>query len=155
MDTVEKLLLTLSAEHPVFLLGGRNGVGVRAATKLKTENGKLTITTFEGSPSKEEAPEIIRRINESGAHLLLVAYGAPVQDVWIHQHLSMLTTVRVAMGVGGTFDFLAGTICRAPRWMQQAGMEWLWRLVLQPQRIGRIFTATVRFPLAVLLSKRP
>lgn len=154
VDTVERLLQSLGSEHPVFFLGGRNGVGVRAAGKLKIENGKLKIFTYEGSPSKEEAPEIIKRINESGAHLLLVAYGAPAQDIWINQYLLQLTSVRVAMGVGGTLDFLAGDIRRAPKWMQRVGLEWLWRLLLQPSRIVRILTATLVFPLLVLRSKK-
>ncbi|MCA9370513.1 MAG: WecB/TagA/CpsF family glycosyltransferase, partial [Candidatus Peregrinibacteria bacterium] len=81
------------------------------------------------------------------------AYGAPAQDLWINQHLLQLTSVRVAMGVGGTFDFLAGMVKRAPKLLRRMHLEWLWRLLLQPWRIGRILTATVHFPLLVLLRK--
>ncbi|MCA9370329.1 MAG: WecB/TagA/CpsF family glycosyltransferase, partial [Candidatus Peregrinibacteria bacterium] len=77
VDLVETLLMTISSEHPVFFLGGRNGVAEKAARRLKMENGTLNMTSYEGSPSPEDAPEIIQRINDSGAHLLLVAYGAP------------------------------------------------------------------------------
>jgi N-acetylglucosaminyldiphosphoundecaprenol N-acetyl-beta-D-mannosaminyltransferase len=150
VDTVERILLSLSSGCPVFLLGGRKGVGRKAAQKLKAQNPKLNVTTFEGSPSQEDAVEIIKRINDSGACLLLVAYGAPAQDLWINQHLLNLTSVRVAMGIGGTFDFLSGSIKRAPKWMQCAGLEWVWRLLMQPTRIGRIYTAVIRFPLLVL-----
>lgn len=150
VDTVERLLRSLSSEHPVFFLGGRKGVGERAAKKCAMNNGQCSITTFEGSPAEEDAAEIIKRINDSGAHLLLVAYGAPAQDIWINQHIMQLTSVRVAIGIGGTFDFLSGSIKRAPKWMQRSGIEWLWRLILQPSRIGRIFTAVIRFPLLVL-----
>lgn len=150
VDTVERLLKSLGAEHPVFFLGGRRGVGERAAKKCTMKNEKCRITTYEGSPSEEDAAEIIQRINDSGAHLLLVAYGAPKQDLWINQHIMQLTSVRVAIGIGGTFDFLSGSIQRAPTWMQKAGLEWLWRFVIQPSRIGRITTAVIRFPLMVL-----
>ena len=154
VDTVTELCSTLPAEHPVFFLGAKEGVAEKAARQLMKHNPNLTVAgAYSGSPSKADAPDIIKRINDSGAHLLLVAYGAPAQDVWINQHLLSLTTVRVAMGVGGTFDFLAGTVKRAPAVMRKAGLEWLWRLLLQPWRVGRIFTATVVFPLLVLLRK--
>lgn len=108
----------------------------------------------EGSPREVDAQEIVDRVNASGAKLLLVAYGAPTQDLWIAKHLSQMPTVRVAMGVGGTFDFLSGNVQRAPRFMRSIGMEWLWRVILQPWRIKRIWTAVVTFPVLVLTSKK-
>jgi N-acetylglucosaminyldiphosphoundecaprenol N-acetyl-beta-D-mannosaminyltransferase len=116
---------------------------------MQKENSNLVGEAFEGSPSEEDAPNIIKKINDSGARLLLVAYGSPAQDFWINQHLLNLTSVRVAMGIGGTFDFLSGSIKRAPKWMQSSGLEWVWRLLMQPSRIGRIYTAVIRFPLLV------
>lgn len=155
VDFVTKLCMGVESSHPVFLLGGKPGVAEKAAQTLMQKNSKLRIAgTFAGSPRAEDASAIIKRINESGAHILLVAYGAPAQDFWINRHLMNFTTVRVAVGVGGTFDFLAGTVKRAPKLFRKAGLEWLWRLLLQPWRIGRIFTATVRFPLLVLLRKK-
>jgi len=150
VDTVERLLKSLNAEQPVFFLGGRKGVAESAAKKLATSNSQLATFSYEGSPKEEDAAEIVQRINDSGANLLLVAYGAPAQDLWINQHLLSLTSVKVAIGVGGTFDFLSGSIKRAPRFLQKAGLEWLWRLLIQPSRIGRIYTAVIRFPLMVL-----
>lgn len=152
VDTVERLLLSAGSECPVFFLGGKGGVGSRAAKKLATRNAQLVTFSYEGSPKEEDADEIIRQINDSGAQLLLVAYGAPAQDLWINQHLLSLTSIKVAIGVGGTFDFLSGSIKRAPRFLQKAGLEWLWRLLIQPSRIGRIYTAVIRFPLLVLRS---
>lgn len=154
VDTTERIVRSLSSEHPVFFLGGRNGVAAKAAQKMQSVNPRLRISTFEGSPKEEDAAEIIKQINDSGAHLLLVAYGAPAQDLWINQHLMNLTSVRVAIGVGGTFDFLSGAVLRAPKILRSLGLEWAWRLILQPSRIGRIFTATVRFPLLVLRHRR-
>lgn len=150
VDTVINLCRSLNAEHPVFLLGAGEGVAEKAAEKLKASNPQLKIAgTFAGSPW-EDAEDLIRRINESGAHLLLVAYGAPAQDIWIDQHIKHMPHVRVAMGVGGTFDFLAGVRSRAPKWMQKMGLEWLWRLIKEPRRIGRIINAVIVFPILVL-----
>ena len=150
VDTVKRILLTCSDQTPVFFLGGRKGVGQRALEAMQKENPRLRGEAFEGTPSEEDAAEIINKINDSEAILLLVAYGAPKQDWWINQHLLNLTSVKVAMGIGGTFDFLSGSIKRAPQCMQRARLEWLWRLIQQPSRIGRIYTAVIRFPLLVL-----
>lgn len=150
VDTVIELCRSLNADHPVFLLGAGDGIAEKAAEKLRTSNSALKIAgTFAGSP-REDAEDIIRRINDSGAHLLLVAYGAPAQDFWIDQHLKKMPQVRVAMGVGGTFDFIAGVQKRAPQWMQTMGLEWLWRLMKEPRRIGRIINAIIVFPYLVL-----
>ena len=79
---------------------------------------------------------MIERINRSGADLLLVAMGAPRQDLWIQRVLSQLE-VRVAIGVGGLFDFYSGRKQRAPQWMREMGMEWAYRLWLEPRRLWR------------------
>ncbi len=155
VDLVTELCTKLGSEHPVFLLGGRDGVGVRTGDMLRKKNPRLVIAgTFEGSPSEEDAAEIISRINDSGAHLLLVAYGAPKQDLWIGTHLHALHSVHVALGVGGTFDVVSGVVKRAPKFFRTLGFEWLWRVMHEPWRIGRILTATVRFPLLVLRYRR-
>ncbi len=147
VDTVQSLCKSLSSDHPIFLLGAAPGIADRAAKELQKHNPQLHIAgAWSGSPKKQEAAAIIDRINTSGAQLLFVAFGAPAQDLWIADHFQGLSTVRVAMGVGGTFDFLAGTIKRAPQWMRALHLEWLWRLILQPKRIGRIFTAVIIFP---------
>lgn len=151
VDTVESVCTKLASEHGVFFLGGKEGVGRRASEVLQRKNPGLRVAgVYEGSPSKDERDAIIAKINASGAHLLLVAFGAPAQDLWIAENLPRLTTVRVAMGVGGTFDFIAGRIRRAPKLLRVLGLEWLWRLVLQPKRIGRIWNAVIVFPLLVL-----
>jgi N-acetylglucosaminyldiphosphoundecaprenol N-acetyl-beta-D-mannosaminyltransferase len=82
--------------------------------------------------------------------VLLVAFGAPKQDMWIDRYRNQLTHVRVAIGVGGTFDFIAGVHKRAPIIFQNLGIEWLWRVVREPRRIGRIINAVIVFPLSVI-----
>jgi N-acetylglucosaminyldiphosphoundecaprenol N-acetyl-beta-D-mannosaminyltransferase len=151
VDTVQSFCSSLPADHSVFLLGAGEGVAQRAAEELQRQNPQLTIAgTYGGSPSPEEEDAICDRINASEASILFVAYGAPEQDMWIDRVLPRLSSVRVAMGVGGTFDFLAGTQKRAPKFLQKCGLEWAWRLLLNPRRIGRIANAVVVFPLLVL-----
>jgi exopolysaccharide biosynthesis WecB/TagA/CpsF family protein len=133
----------------LFLLGAAPGVADRAAAVLRARYpGLLTTGVYSGSPSPQEEAEICARVNASQADLLFVAYGAPEQDKWIARNSPRLH-VAMAMGVGGSLDFVAGVLPRAPLWMQRAGMEWLYRLYLQPWRIRRMLRLP-RFVLAVL-----
>lgn len=151
VDTVQRLCAELGPDSPVFFLGGRENVAGRAAEELKRRNPNLAIAgALEASPRAEDAAAIVAAVNESGARLLLVAYGAPKQDEWIEKHLPEMPAVRVAMGIGGTFDFIAGRIARAPKLFRALGLEWLWRLLQEPSRFPRIWNAVVRFPLLVL-----
>lgn len=151
VDTVLRLCDRLDQSIPVFLLGAKPGIAERAAETLRARNPRLVVAgTFAGSPRPEDAEEIVSRIRAASPRLLLVAYGAPAQDRWIRAHLAQLPSVRIAMGIGGTFDFLAGTVKRAPAAWQRAHLEWAWRLLQEPKRLGRILTATVVFPLLVL-----
>lgn len=137
----------------LYLLGAGPGIAQRTADILQTRFPGLQIAgIYEGSPAPEDEDAIVERINASGAHILFVAYGAPEQDKWIARNLPRLK-VTMAMGVGGAFDFIAGVVPRAPVWMQRMGIEWLYRLYLQPWRIKRMMRLP-RFVLAVLLSKR-
>ena len=137
---------------PLFLLGAALGVANEAAAILAGRYPGLVITgTYAGSPDTAENEAIVRRINASGAVLLFVAYGAPKQDKWIARNRATLTTVRVAVGVGGSLDFVTGRAARAPRWAQDAGLEWLHRLVKEPWRWRRML-ALPRFALRVLLN---
>ncbi len=133
------LLAARAAERGwrLYLLGAAEGVAAQAATSLcKRFPGLKIAGVWSGSPDPGEEEELVRRVNESGADILLVAYGAPAQDLWIARNRGKLEA-RVAIGVGGTLDFIAGRIPRAPLWMQHMGLEWLFRLILQPSRIKR------------------
>jgi len=134
----------------LFLLGGKAGVAYKTAQRLKLVHPKLKIAgTYAGSPQEEG---IIKKINSTKPDILLVAFGAPKQEKFIYNYRTRLN-VKAAMGIGGTFDFISGTISRAPKWMRALGLEWLYRLIRQPKRLGRIFTAVVKFPLLVLWGK--
>jgi len=78
-------------------------------------------------------------------------FGAPEQEKFLNRLKS--DKIKLAMGVGGSFDYLTGKISRAPRWMRKIGLEWLWRLILQPKRIKRIFNATIIFPIKIIFNK--
>ena len=122
----------------LFFLGAAEGIAQQAADILKEKHPELQIVgTYAGSPDNSEATIIIDMVNQSQADMLLVAYGAPKQDLWIAKHREKLQ-VKVAMGVGGSFDFAAGIVPRAPRWMRKLGIEWLFRLIRQPWRWKRM-----------------
>lgn len=134
----------------VFFLGAAPGIAQQAADKLRAKHPGLQIVGIHaGSPAAEEEDAIVEMINQSGAQILFVAYGAPNQDKWIARNLHRFTSVRVAMGIGGSFDFIAGVVQRAPLWMRRAGIEWLYRLISQPWRWKRM-TRLPRFVFAVL-----
>lgn len=136
----------------LFLLGAAPGVADKAADVLRSRYpGVEIVGTYGGSPASEDEDAIVERVNASGADILFVAYGAPEQDKWIARNLPRLKP-KMAMGIGGSLDFVAGIVPRAPLWMQRAGLEWLFRLYLQPRRIGRMMRLP-RFVVAVLLEE--
>lgn len=131
----------------VFLLGAAPGIAEKTAEILTARYPGLQIVgTYAGSPDAAEEDAIVARINASEAEVLFVAYGAPQQDKWIARNSPRLQ-VKMAMGIGGAFDFIAGILPRAPEWMRNLGIEWLYRLYLQPSRIGRM----MRLPLFIWL----
>jgi N-acetylglucosaminyldiphosphoundecaprenol N-acetyl-beta-D-mannosaminyltransferase len=135
---------------PLFLLGAAPGVAEEAARVfVERFPGLRVVGTYAGSPAIEENDDLVRRVNESGATLLFVAYGAPRQDKWIDRNRHTLRSVRVAVGVGGSLDFVTGRAVRAPRWAQEMGLEWLHRLYKEPWRWRRML-ALPRFAWRVL-----
>lgn len=134
----------------LYFLGASPGVAEKAAETLRERHPTLTIVgTYAGSPAPELEQDILERIRITNPDILLVAYGAPAQDMWIARNLEALGT-PVAMGVGGALDFVAGRARRAPRWMQSLGLEWFHRLTREPWRWRRML-ALPRFAWAVLL----
>jgi len=86
--------------------------------------------------------------------LILVATGHPSQELLIYDNLPKLSKVKIIMGIGGTLDYWTQKRIRAPKIIQTIGLEWLWRLIIQPNRIIRIFNAVIKFPILVMLSKK-
>jgi N-acetylglucosaminyldiphosphoundecaprenol N-acetyl-beta-D-mannosaminyltransferase len=94
--------------------------------------------------------DIVARIRDAGADILLVAFGHPKQDLWIAAHRARLP-VSVAIGVGGTFDLIAGRFSRAPEWVRRSGLEWLYRLVQEPRRLALRYATCAIWLVGVLV----
>jgi N-acetylglucosaminyldiphosphoundecaprenol N-acetyl-beta-D-mannosaminyltransferase len=138
----------------LFLLGAAPGVAERAAEALqRTYPGLRIAGCYAGSPRRAEEPAIRACIIAAQPTVLLVAYGHPAQELWIARNQPLLR-VPVAIGVGGVFDYLAGETPRAPGWMRRIGLEWLYRLIRQPQRWRRILVAVPLFLWAALREGR-
>ncbi len=136
--------LQLAAQHGIgaFLLGGQEHppVAQYAARALNADIPGLRICgTRHGyfDPDSADGASVIDEINSSGAGLLIVCLGSPRQERWLAQNRHRLPDVRVAMALGGSVDVWAGRVRRAPKQVRQAGLEWLWRLVMQPTRLRR------------------
>lgn len=133
----------------VYLLGAGPGVAEQVAERLTAQApGLQVVGTYSGSPDPAEEDALIARINAAGPDILFVAYGSPTQEKWLARNLPRLR-VKVALGVGGAFNFVAGIAPRAPLWMRRAGLEWLHRLIKQPWRWRRMLRLP-RFVWAVL-----
>jgi len=141
-DLVEPLAVRAAQRGwRVYLLGAGPGVAAQAARELTRRHGTHVVGV--DAPFLTLAPEgeaesraALARVREARPDLLLVAFGAPKQEIWIHRHRAELGSA-VAVGVGASLDFVAGTIPRAPRWVSRAGLEWLYRLVREPRRLWR------------------
>jgi N-acetylglucosaminyldiphosphoundecaprenol N-acetyl-beta-D-mannosaminyltransferase len=130
----------------LFFLGGFGGVGERTAERLHAAYPALIVAgAYEGHPHD---PEALSRVRQAQPDILLVAYGAPAQDLWIARYKKDLG-VPASIGVGGTFDFIAGRAKRAPSWLRRIGLEWLHRLAQEPWRWRRML-ALPRFAILVL-----
>ena len=120
----------------VFLLGAAPGVAECAADALRGRHPALRIAgTYAGSA--DDDPDVVLRVAAAAPDMVLVAYGMPKQERWIARNLERLVTVRVAVGVGGSLDYLAGAATPPPGVVHAIGLEWLWRLARDPKRWRR------------------
>ena len=121
----------------LYLLGSKPGIAERAAENMKkTAPGLVICGTADGYFNDEAA--VVEKINAARAQALFVCLGSPKQERFMFDHQEELTTVRLMAGLGGTLDAFAGTAKRAPAWMIQANLEWLYRLYKEPKRLGRM-----------------
>ncbi len=121
----------------IYLLGGKPGVAEEASETLMAAHPGLKIAGMQhGYFPKESTNDVIEKINQSGADIVLVAFGAPMQELWIEQYADQLTTFAL-IGVGGLLDFQTKRISRSPKWVQDIGMEWVWRLKQEPVRLWK------------------
>lgn len=123
--------------HGVFLLGGKPGVAEGVRDWIRRHHPAVRVAGLRhGYFSAEEEPVVAAEVRASGASLLFVALGAPRQDMWIRRHLAACGA-RVAIGVGGLFDFYSGRIPRAPMWLREMGLEWVYRFWQEPGRMWK------------------
>ncbi len=121
----------------IYLLGAKPGIAQKAAANLKKACPGLVIAgTQHGYFSETETNQVLEAIRKSRPQLLLVAMGVPTQEIWIDQYATQLPSIT-CMGVGGLFDFIAKRVVRAPYFIRAIGMEWLWRLAMEPNRLWR------------------
>ncbi len=138
VDTLERFAALASKKgYKPFFLGASPGVAQKAASVLSERYPGFKVAgVYSGSPSPSEEKTILEVIRSASPDALFVAYGSPAQEKWIARNLHSLK-VPFAMGVGGAFDFIAGVVPRAPKIIRKVGLEWLFRLILQPWRWKR------------------
>lgn len=126
----------------IFLLGAREGVAAKAQQLINTKTGRNIVVdvyspSFGFEKDEEECLRIIDLINQSDANVLAVGFGAPKQEKFIYKYKSKLKDIKIFMAIGATLDFEAGNIKRAPKWISEMGLEWLYRLLSEPQRLWK------------------
>lgn len=141
IELAERLLAEAARRRwRVYLLGGRPGTAEQAAARLSATYPGLEIAGFaDGYFSTADEPRVVEAIRRAAPALLLAGLGTPRQERWLARHLAALG-VPAAMGIGGSLDVWAGRAQRAPRAMQTAGLEWLYRLAREPRRLRRQLT---------------
>lgn len=153
-DLVQNTMKRAAKEgYKYYFFGSKPGIAEQAAEKMReTYPGIQIVGTHDGYFKQEDVPAIIEDINESGANIILVALGAPKQEKWIEENKHLLPNVRVAVGVGGSLDGMAGVVKRAPMIYQKLGLEWFYRLLKQPSRFVRMLVLP-KFLIEVLFYK--
>jgi N-acetylglucosaminyldiphosphoundecaprenol N-acetyl-beta-D-mannosaminyltransferase len=150
VDLLQKIYKSVNG-YSIFFLGAKEGIAKKTAEILNNKYPNFTIAgSYSGSPTPKDKNIIEQKINTRKPDILFTAFSFPVQDIWISENLFNFPSVKIAMGIGGAFDFISGNIKRAPKWMQKLGIEWLYRLIKEPKkRIKRIYNALIRYPIAV------
>jgi len=145
----------------IFLLGGAPGAAREAAAELQRRHPGLVVAGAEsgGRVERDAAGRLridgnaLEALRQARPDILFVAFGHGTQEKWLKQNLAGLPGVRVAMGIGGAFDFIAGRAKRAPASWRRFGLEWLWRLIREPRRFRRIWDAVAVFPFLLITGK--
>ncbi len=140
--------IAAKTEQSVFFLGAKEGVGKKCSQVLLKQYPQLRISGAYSGRSSDSFSDFPQKVQEQlkKTDILFVAFGSPRQEKWISTNKKEFPSLKIAMGVGGSFDFISGDIPRAPHFMRKLGVEWLFRLWMQPWRIKRM----ISLPLFVL-----
>ena len=149
----ELLAMSAKRDFPVFLLGATEEVVNKTAEVVKAQNPNLNIAGYNDGYFWDDEEAVVTKIRESGAKLLFVAITSPKKENFINKWQDKLG-VDFVMGVGGTFDVVAGKVKRAPQWMQKAGLEWLYRVIQEPDRMWKRYLKTNTKFLMLLLTEK-
>ncbi len=134
----ELVKLAAAKKYKCFFLGAKEEVVRKVVNRYRKEYGDEIIAGYRnGYFSEDQSQEVAQQIANSGAQLLFVAITSPKKENFLHGQREILKNVNFTMGVGGTFDVLAGLTKRAPLWMQRAGLEWFYRLIQEPRRMWK------------------
>ncbi len=144
-EVVKKTAENLKLKFPnLQIVGVDKGCKINEnAKQLKHQDTRPA--TEELIVNKLDNNRMLELINQQKPDILFVAFGMGKQEKWIVENLAKIQSVKIAMGVGGAFDYISGSVKRAPLLLRKIGLEWLYRLVRQPKRILRIWNATVKF----------
>lgn len=126
----------------IFLLGAAQGVASKAQEKINNKIGRMIVVNSYSPPfgfdkDEVECQKIVDMINNSDATVLVIGLGAPKQEKWLYKYKDDLKNIKIFMALGATIDFEAGNVKRAPRWMSEIGLEWLFRLFCEPKRLWK------------------
>ncbi len=142
----------------IFLLGAEVEVVKTAQQKINAKVGRKMIVAAYSPPfgfekNLDESEKIVEMINCSGATVLAIGVGAPKQEMWIARHRHQLKNVKIFLAIGATINFEAGKVKRSPKWMSQVGLEWLYRLLVEPKRLWKRYLLDA-FPFFYLIFKQ-
>ncbi|MCX6794788.1 MAG: WecB/TagA/CpsF family glycosyltransferase [Candidatus Falkowbacteria bacterium] len=153
--TLDLLALAGEKKLRVAVLNREGGLSQQTAIKdaLTKKYPELETLVIDHHRHQPLSHELLEKINAFAPMIFFNTFGSPYQEKIIYHNLAKMPSVKVAIGVGGAFDFITGKIKRAPKAMRVIGLEWLWRLVQQPKRIKRIYNATVVFTVTLFRSK--
>ena len=161
---IGELLVRLGAEKDatIAFVGGGEGVAERAAERWRQRLPGVRIAVVGGDASvtvegivqpAEGDAALTRAVAATSPAIVVVGFGAPKQERWIARHADDVPSARIMIGVGGSFEMWADDLRRSPRILRTIGLEWAWRLALEPRRFPRMIRATILFPLRVLTDR--
>jgi N-acetylglucosaminyldiphosphoundecaprenol N-acetyl-beta-D-mannosaminyltransferase len=132
-------LVELAAEkgYRIYLFGAKEEVVIKVKNILEDKYKGIQIVGYRnGYFTEEDEPKIVKDMSDSGADMMFVAFSSPKKEYWINKYLNQLN-IPFVMGVGGSFDVIAGITDRAPKWMQDYGLEWFYRFIQEPRRMWK------------------